>query len=189
MLKRIEQTRILVFTIVTFICVLKTSDAFAQASGAGDAGASSNFRYEVTLSGGYLGLSTSSGQINLAPAFYFKPLRSDLLQVGGELGYQKTSHQGGSASNLDVLGGIAINIGNLSSAFYCMMGVALKGGSGGAGEDTAAVDPNGVGYHFLCGKRIPIGGNPSWVFKPSVGVIAGGTSGMVFRPLAISFLF
>ena len=167
-----------------------SQSAFAQASGAGDKGASnSTFKYEVTLSGGYLGFSTSSGQINLAPSFYYKPLRTDLFQVGGEVGYQSTTHRGNSASNMAALAGVAVNIGNLSSAFYCMMGFAMKAGSGGTGEDLTASDPNGFGYHFLCGKRIPIGGNPSWVFKPSVGVIAGGTSGMVFRPLAVSFLF
>jgi len=181
--------RILSIAGLILFCLLNPSQAFAQASGAGDAGASSNFHFEATLSGGFLGFATSSSEMNLAPAFYFKPLRTDLIQIGGELGYQKVSHRGSSASNFDALAGVAINIGNLSSAFYCMMGLALKGGSGGAAEDSTAADPNGFGYHFLCGKRIPIGGNPSWVFKPSVGVIAGGTSGMVFRPLAISYLF
>lgn len=174
---------------VVLFRLLSPQSAFAQASGAGDAGASSSFKFEATLSGGFLGFSTSSGQIDLSPAFYYKPLHTDLLQVGGELGFQKTSHRGNSASNFDALAGVAINIGNLSSAFFCMMGVAIKGGSGGTGEDPTATDPNGFGYHFLCGKRLPIGGNPSWVFKPSVGVIAGGTGGMVFRPLAVSFLF
>lgn len=171
------------------IGLLNIESAHAQASGAGDQGSSSNFKYEITLSGGYLGFSTSSGQVNLAPSFYWKPLRTDMFQVGGEVGYSKTTHQGNSASNLNILLGVAINIGNLSSAFYCTTGIAMKGGSGGDGEDPLADDPNGVGYHFLCGKRLPIGGNPSWVFKPSVGVIAGGTGGMVFRPLAVSYLF
>ena len=162
--------------------------AFAQAAGASKEGTSA-FKFEGTLSGGYLGFSTSSSQVDLAPSFYYKPLRTDLLQVGGEIGYQSTSHQGNSASNLAMLAGIAINVGNLSNAFYCMMGVAIKSGSAGGNADPVATDPNGLGFHFLCGKRIPIGGNPSWVFKPSVGVIAGGTSGMVFRPLAVSYLF
>ena len=179
------------FLIVVFILMsFHPQHAFAQASGAGDKGASSStYKYEVTLSGGYLGFSTSSGQINLEPSFYYKPLRTDLFQVGGEIGYQSTTHQGSTASNMAVLAGVAINVGNLSSAFYCMMGMAIKSGSGGTGEDSTATNPNGFGYHFLCGKRIPIGGNPSWVFKPSVGVISGGTGGMVFRPLAVSYLF
>lgn len=175
-------------TVVMFSSLLG-SRAWAQAAGGKEEGGTSSFRYEVTLSGGYLGFSTSSGQISIAPSFYWKPLKTDLFQVGGEFGYQSTSHQGNSASNMAILAGVAVNIGNLSHAFYCMMGMALKGGSGGDAEDATADDPNGFGYHFLCGKRLPIGGNPQWVFKPSVGVIAGGTGGMVFRPLAVSFLF
>lgn len=173
------------------LCLGAPERAFAQGAAAGkkEETGNSSFRYEITLSGGYLGFSTSSGQFNLAPSFYWKPLKTDLFQVGGEVGYQSTTHQGTAASNMAILAGVAINIGNLSNAFYCMMGMAIKGGSGGDTEDAEADDPNGVGYHFLCGKRLPIGGNPQWVFKPSVGVIAGGTGGMVFRPLAVSFLF
>jgi len=168
--------------------------SFAQAGGASASAAgglmgSSPSKFEVTLSGGYLGFSTSSGQMNIAPAFYYKPLKVDILQIGGEVAYQSTTHRGGSASNMAILAGVAVNVGTLNSAFYCAMGMALKSGSGGTAEDATATDPNGFGYHFLCGKRIPIGGSPSWVFKPNIGVIAGGTGGMVFRPLAISFLF
>lgn len=173
------------------LLLLLAPSAFAQGA-SGDKGGlvgASGFKFEATLTSGYLGLSTSSGQVSLAPAFYYKPLKTDLLQVGGEIGYNSTSHRGGSASNMAILAGVAVNVGNLSSAFYCMMGLAMKSGSGGTGEDSTATDPNGVGYHFLCGKRIPIGGSPSWVFKPNLGVIAGGTGGMVFRPLAVSFLF
>jgi hypothetical protein len=171
------------------LCLGNPERALAQAAGKKEETGNSSFRYEVTLSGGYLGFSTSSGQMSIAPSFYYKPLKTDLFQVGAEIGYQSTSHRGVSASNMAILGGVAVNIGNLSNAFYCMMGVALKSGSGGDFEDEETDDPNGFGYHFLCGKRLPIGGNPSWVFKPSVGVIAGGTGGMVFRPLAVSFLF
>lgn len=176
--------------VLVFLFLAGSSSAFAQSSSGGkEATGNSSFKFEATLSGGWLGFSTSSGQMSIAPAFYWKPLKTDLLQLGGEIGYNSTSHRGVSASNMAILAGVAVNIGNLSSAFYCMMGLAMKSGSGGDFEDEATTDPNGIGYHFLCGKRIPIGGNPSWVFKPSVGVIAGGTGGMVFRPLAISYLF
>jgi len=184
--------------ILILICAFASNSSFAQTSGGAQnkgvsgtetVSSNSSFKYEVTLSGGYMGFSTSSGQMSLAPSFYYKPLKTDLFQIGGEVGYQSTTHRGGSANNMAILAGVAINIGNLSNAFFCMMGMAMKSGSGGTGEDVTATDPNGFGYHFLCGKRIAIGGNPSWVFKPNVGVIAGGTGGMVFRPLAISFLF
>ena len=175
--------------ILFFLALMGPQKSFAQAAGAGAGGASTlNLFQEVTLSGGYLGFSTSSGQSNLALSYYFKPLRSDLFQVGGEYGYQSVSHRGSTSINSALLLGVAINIGSLSNAFYCLMGMALKGGSADAESQTSS-DPNGFGYHFLCGKRIPIGGNPSWVFKPSVGVISGGTGGMVFRPLAVSYLF
>jgi len=186
----IPDTRLLMklLFIPLVLMAMKSSLSFAQASGAGEGGASSNFHYEATLSGGNLGLSSSSSNVDLAFAFYYKPFRTDMVQVGTELGYISANHQGSSADNFDFLAGIAINLGNLSNAFYCMGGLAMKGG-GGSDVNTSSTDPNGIGYHFLCGKRIPIGGNPSWVFKPSVGVIAGGTSGMVFRPLSVSYLF
>ncbi len=175
--------------LVMMLLSLQVFTAHAQDSGGGDRGASTSKSFhEYTLSGGYLGLSASSAQSNIALSYYFKPLRTDLLQVGAEYGFQKVSHRGASSSNTALLAGIAINIGNLNSAFYCQIGMAIKGGSADA-ENSSETDPNGFGYHFLCGKRIPIGGSPSWVFKPSVGVIAGGTGGMVFRPLAVSYLF
>ena len=171
-----------------FVSTAAMAQTPAGAAPGGGLMGTSSFKSEFTLSGGYLGFSTSSGQTNIAPAFYYKPLKTDLLQVGGEVAYQSTSHKGGSASNMALLAGVAINVGNLSSAFYCAMGLAIKSGSGGPGEDATATDPNGMGYHFICGKRIPIGGSPNWVFKPNLGVISGGTGGMVFRPLAISYL-
>jgi hypothetical protein len=144
--------------------------------------------HETTLSGGYLGFSTSSSQSNVAISYYYKPLRTDFLQVGGEYGVQKVSHRGASASNTALLAGVTLNLGNLATAFYCQLGFAIKGGSADH-EVSTETDPNGAGYHFLCGKRIPIGNSSSWVFRPSLGVISGGTGGMVFRPLAVSFLF
>lgn len=163
--------------------------AWGQIPSGGESGSNlSKANHETTLSGGYLGLSSSSSQSNIALSYYYKPLRTDLFQVGGEYGIQKVTHRGTSVSNTALLAGVAINIGNLHSAFYCQMGLAIKGGSADQ-VDASETDPNGAGYHFLCGKRIPIGGNTNWVFKPSLGVIAGGTGGMVFRPLAVSLLF
>ena len=166
-----------------------TQTAFAQTPSGGEAGGNlTKANHETTLSGGYLGLSSSSSQSTIAISYYYKPLRTDLFQVGGEYGIQKVTHRGTTVSNTALLAGVAINIGNLNSAFYCQMGLAIKGGSADQ-VDSTETDPNGAGYHFLCGKRIPIGSNTNWVFKPSLGVIAGGTGGMVFRPLAVSLLF
>lgn len=168
-----------VFMALVCFCLLPSS---ALAEGGGSSG-----KFEVALSGGFLGFSSSSSQMDLAPSFYYKPLQTDLVQVGAEIGYQKTAHRGNSASNMAILAGAQMNIGPLNSAYFCAFGIALKSGSGGAAEDASQDDPNGFGYHFLCGKRIPLGG--AWALKPNLGVIAGGTSGMVFRPLAVSFVF
>jgi hypothetical protein len=172
-----------------FFFLFTAQAAMAQTSSSSEGDRNlSKANHETTLSGGYLGLSSSSSQSNIAISYYYKPLRTDLFQVGGEYGIQKVTHRGTSVSNTALLAGVAINIGNLYSAFYCQMGLAIKGGSADQ-VDASETDPNGAGYHFLCGKRIPIGGNTNWVFRPSLGVIAGGTGGMVFRPLAVSLLF
>ncbi len=162
-----------------FFTLLFSHSALAQGGSGG--------KFEAALSGGFLGFGASSSQFDLAPSFYFKPLQTDLVQVGGEIGYQKTSHRGNSASNMAILAGAQLNIGPLNDAFFGMLGIALKSGSGGDAEDPAADDPNGFGFHFICGKRIPLAG--TWSLKPSVGVIAGGTTSLVFRPLAVSYLF
>jgi hypothetical protein len=162
------------------------SAAWAQAAAGKTTGGNGNL--EAYLSAGFLGLSASSTQIDLSPGFNFKPLRNfNWLQVGGEITYQKISFQGGSASNVVFAVGPTFNVGNTTgeSSFFSI-GLVCKAGSASY-EDPSAVDPNGLGFYLIAGHRFPLSVNLS--MRPSIGVESAGSSALIIRPLALSFIF
>lgn len=167
--------------LVGMLIFFGSTTAFAQSGGKGG-------KYEAFLSAGYLGISGSTSQFDIAPGFQFVPLAGmPWLQVGGELTYQKISFRGGATNNLMVLGGISANLGaSLNDAFFVSLGGAYRSGSSDTIDSTAA-DPNGIGFYFFAGKRFPISGGFS--LRPSLGVVSCGTTGMVFRPFAVSYHF
>ena len=141
------------------------------------------------MSAGYVGISTSASEFDVAPGLQLVPFaRFPWLQIGGEITYQKLGFRGGSASNLMLLGGPTINLNpvSLTDSFFVSLGVAYRSGSADVADETS-VDPNGIGFYFFAGKRFPISGG--FTLRPSMGVIACGTTGMVFRPFAVSYLF
>jgi len=143
---------------------------------------------EAFLSAGYLGIASSSSQIDISPGYQFNPFPSiTWLQIGGELTYQKVSFRGSSASNILLSGGLTGNIGpTLPDDVFISFGFAYRSGSAD-GSDGSTANPNGLGYYFIAGKRFPI--SPSISIRPSMGIVSCGTTGLVFRPLAISYLF
>ena len=151
-------------------------------------GAKGGGRYEAFMSAGYLGLSSSATEFDIAPGFQLIPFPTfSWLQAGGEITYQKIGYRGGSASNLMILAGVTGNLGpSINDAFFVSLGVAIRSGSADLPDDTTT-DPNGFGFYFFAGKRFPIGGGFS--MRPSMGVVSCGTTGMVFRPFAISYTF
>lgn len=137
--------------------------------------------YEVFLSSGFLGISKGSSQYDLSPGVQ-KQIWLSWLQLGGEVTYQKIAYRGGGSTNMLILAGPTANY----DGYFLSLGVALKSGSTDQ-VDSASDDPNGFGFHFLVGKRIPLGSG--WSFRPSLGVVSTGSTGMVFRPFALSYSF
>ena len=166
--------------------VVYTSHALAETGGKASV---STGRYEAFMSAGYLGLSASATEIDFAPGFLFIPIpKWSWLQLGGELTYQKVTYRGSSADNFLFFAGPTFNLGGLTvnDAFFVSLGVVGRAGSADLPDD-AKLDPNGVGFYFLAGKRFPIAGGFS--MRPSLGVVSSGTTGMVFRPFAVSYHF
>lgn len=147
-------------------------------------------RFEVFMSAGYLGISKGSTQLDLAPGFQIVLFpKLNWLQVGGDITYQKIAVSGGSTSNMMIMGGVTGNLGpTLNESFFVSMGIAIRTGSSDLEQAAVAgEDPNGFGFFFITGKRFPLGG--PWCFRPSLGVVATGSTGMVFRPFAVSYHF
>ena len=163
-----------------------TEPVFAQTAGGG-AGSNSH-RGELYVIAGALGISSGSTQLDIGPGFQFVPFQSvSWMQMGAEATYQKVSYRGSSGNNLLVLAGFTANIGPLPlEAVFISLGFAYRSGNMPL-SDSSAVDPNGNGFYFVAGKRIPITGSVS--LRPSLGMVSTGTSGMVFRPFAVSYMF
>ena len=181
----------IIFLSFSLLILGKCQSAFAQAGGAAGgakAVAGANTKYEFHMSAGFLGLSSSSTQYDLAPGFDYKPISSwNWLQLGAEITYQKIAFRGGSSSNFVLMLGPTANFGiGTGDSFFITLGFILKSGSTDA-FDSTTTDPNGSGFCFLAGKRFPLSG--SFSLRPSLGVLSAGTSGMVFRPFAMSFFF
>jgi hypothetical protein len=166
--------------------------AFGQSNGGGSGGskvAVTTGRYEAFMSAGYLAISTSASVYDIAPGFQLIPFaKFSWLQVGGEIAYQKIGYRGGSASNFQFMAGPTANLGGatVNDSFFVSLGFAFRAGSSDV-VDTSTVDPNGIGFYFFAGKRFPIAGGFS--IRPSLGVVSCGTTGMVFRPFAVSYHF
>lgn len=158
--------------------------ALAQQGGGGGG----NGAFEFFLSSGFVGLNSSASAYDLSPGFNIKPLAGwDWLQVGGEVTYQKLSHQGGGTNSMTIIAGPWFNLGpSTGEAVFVGLGVAHRSGSSDV-VDTAIDDPNGLGFFFIAGKRFPL--SASFSFRPSLGVISAGTTGLVFKPLALSYHF
>jgi hypothetical protein len=184
---RVEMLRMLFIALNCLGFYAMTAEsAFAQAQGKTTV---TTGRYEAFMSAGYLGLSSSSVIYDLAPGFEFIPLaKFSWFQLGGEITYQKISVRGGGASNFLVLAGPTANLGGatINESFFVSLGIAIRSGSSDL-EDPTKVDPNGLGFYFFAGKRFPIAGGFS--MRPSLGVVSTGTTGMVFRPFAMSYHF
>jgi hypothetical protein len=163
------------------LSLVSSHHAFAQGGG-------SNGRLEAFLSAGYLGLSASASEISIGPGFNFVPFQGIAwLQAGGEITYQKISYEGGSTSTMLILAGVTANVGqSMGDAFFISLGLADRSGSASY-EDPTSISPGGIGFYFFAGKRFPISGTLS--LRPSLGVVSCGTTGMVFRPFAMSYLF
>ena len=170
--------------VFAFASQVSLERAFAQAAGGG----ASSGRFETFMSAGYLGISSSASQYDIAPGLQLVPFaKFSWLQAGGELTYQKISFRGGSTSNLMLLLGVTANLGtSTNDAFFVSLGPALRSGSTDS-VNASSVDPNGIGFYFFTGKRFPISGGFS--LRPSLGVVSCGSTGMVFRPFAVSYLF
>ncbi len=163
--------------------------AWAQGNSQQKGPAVSTGRFEVFASAFYMGISRGSSQLDLAPGFQVVPFGNvKWLQVGGDITYQRISVAGGSTVNFMVMAGLTGNLGGatLNDSFFISSGLALRTGSGDI-EDTSEESPNGFGFYFITGKRFPIGGG--WCLRPSMGVVAAGSTGMVIRPFAISYHF
>lgn len=185
---KVRAQAITVFALLLFL-ISKSAVAQNQNQAGNKGPAVSTGRFEAFMSALYVGLSRGSNQLDLAPGFQFVPFsKFNWLQVGGDLTYQKISVQGGSSVNFMVMAGLTGNLGGatLNDSFFISTGFAIRTGSSD-GEDTAEESPNGVGFYFLTGKRFPIGGG--WCLRPSMGVVATGSTGMVIRPFAISYHF
>ena len=114
--------------------------------------------------------------------------RISWLQVGGELTYQKIAYKGGSTTNTVIMGDVTANIGGatINDSFFLTLGVAVRSGSSDVTDDSSP-NPGGMGIAFMVGKRIPLGG--AFSFRPSVGMLSGGSSELIFRPLGLSYFF
>ncbi|MBC7398279.1 MAG: hypothetical protein H7333_12625, partial [Bdellovibrionales bacterium] len=159
---------------------------FHSCSSFAQGGGSSTF--EATMGAGYLGISRSASQFDIAPGLQFVPFSSlSWLQIGAEATYQNISFRGGSTSNVMILAGITANVGPvMNDAFFISLGPAFRSGLTDAVDD-ATPDPSGTGFYFFTGKRFTISGG--FTLRPTIGVVSCGTTGMVFRPFAVSLLF
>lgn len=175
-------------TALFILSLLALEPAYSQ-QGGGQKVSVQTGRFEAFMSAGYLGISRGSMQFDLAPGFQVVPFpKINWLQVGGDITYQKISVSGGSTSNMMIMGGVTGNLGGatLNESFFVSLGLAIRSGSSDL-EDTDGESPNGFGFYFLTGKRFPLGG--PWCFRPSMGVVATGSTGMIFRPFAVSYHF
>jgi hypothetical protein len=175
----------LALTVIGFFsnCVF-SKPAFAQASGgAGGAGSA-----EFFLSAGNLGIGASATQISVAPGFNFAPFPTFAwFQLGGEITYQKITYEGSSSSSVLSFVGPTFSVGPYQAdSVFISIGAAYRSGTSPLADSTA-VDPNGLGFYFLAGKRIPI--NASLAFRPSLGMVSCGSTGLIFRPLALTYIF
>jgi len=190
MLNGLSNKRLLRWSTLLVLCAasLLSFARVAEAQGGGKTSVSTG-RFEAFMSAGYLGISSSATEFDLAPGFQFIPLaKFSFLQVGGELTYQKVGFRGSSASNFLMLAGPTFNLGGatINDSFFVSLGIAMRSGSADLPEETSA-DPNGIGFYFFAGKRFPIAGG--FAMRPSLGVVSCGTTGMVFRPFAVSYHF
>ena len=186
--------RISFFSILSSLAILAffSTSTFAQGSRGGSGGGATSVstgRFEAFMSAGYIGISSSAKEFDIAPGFQMIPISQfSWFQVGAEITYQKMSYRGSGASNVLFLGGPTFNLGGatVNDSFFASLGPVIRAGSSDL-PDLASVNPNGFGFFFFVGKRFPISGGIA--LRPSMGVISAGSTGMIFRPFAMSFHF
>ena len=171
--------------------VLVHAQAKSGAAAGGGAGAAKGAggRYELFSSAGYLGLGASSSQYDLSPGINWVAFpKISWLLLGAEITYQKIQYRGGSTASTMLLGGITVDLAGVSAMDSAFLSLGLASRSGATDlPDEAKTDPNGMGFYFIVGKRFALGGQ--WTLRPSLGVVAAGTTGMVFRPFAVGYHF
>ncbi len=165
---------------------LFTPFSFAQSAGDAASKAAAGGKYEAFMSAGYAGISSSASEYDIIPGVGLAPLaKFPWFQITGELTYQKIAYRGSSTTNMMVLAGPTVNLSsNFTDSAFISLGIADRMGTATT-TDTSAVDSNGIGFYFIAGKRIPLTGALS--FRPSLGVVSTGVTGMVFRPFALSY--
>jgi hypothetical protein len=169
---QILKLKSLVYVVSTVFCLVQLQSPAALAAG------------EAYLSSGIANISSGSTRYDVSPGYAHTIL--PWLSVGGELGYTKTTYQDNSVSSMLVLGGPTANFGPTpADAFFVSLGVAYRSGSGSPTSTVVSEDPGGVGFYLMTGKRFPLIGGIS--FRPSLGVVATGSTGIIVRPLAISY--
>ncbi len=171
--------------VLTLFLLGTGTQAFAQAT---KGGGYTSGRNEVYINTGFLGIGSGSSQYDLGPGFNYVPLpKISWLQIGGELTYQKLSYKGGSTKSTMIVAGVTANLGGtgLNDDFFIELGIGIRSGSSDVTDGSD--NPGGTGVAFLVGKRIPIGG--AFSFRPSAGMISGGSSQLIFRPLGLSYFF
>ena len=178
--------KILLFSWVPLLLIMGAS-AHAQGKSEGGKSASTG-RFEAYMSTGYIGLVKDASSIDIAPGFEYGPIPGwTWLQVGGELMYQRLSYQGGTTKSWVAVLGPTLNFGPANSdSTFVSVGLGIRGGSSDY-ADPSAQNPGGVGYYFIVGKRISIGGG--WSLRPTAGIMSAGTGGLVIRPFALSLFF
>lgn len=175
--------------ILLLLSLAPATAARAQSGGGNSKGpAITTGRFEGFASALYMGISRGSTQLALAPGFNFVLFpKIPWLQAGGEVTYQKIAAAGGSTTTFLIMGGLTGNIGpTLNESFFVSLGLGTRSGSGDV-EDTSSENPNGFGFYFITGKRFPLGGG--WCFRPSMGVLAAGSTGLLIRPFSVSYHF
>ena len=136
-----------------------------------------------------MGLGQVASGFDLAPGFQLKPFAGlSWLQVGGEITYQKLTHQGGETKNTLILGGFTVNLSGatINEAAFVTIGIADRSGSSDV-QDTNLVSPDGLGYFLVAGKRFALSGG--WSLRPTLGIVNTGASAFLVRPLAVSYCF
>lgn len=141
---------------------------------------------EVTVNLGTLNFASAFGTMEVGGGFNYS--FQEWLSVGASVVYSSQSFKDTSINHFTIIAGPTTNIGPLNEAYFLTAGLAFRTGSADPDlADEDAIDPTGMGFAVLFGKRFHIFDFLS--YRPSIGLLSVGDTGFTVRPLELSIIF